>query len=79
MIPKPPNSNELEEEYNLEKCIMRRGYRRLHIVFFRGRLAHGLLSFVRGSDHRRSYWWLRWANRQVSDEVSSSIGLSQLD
>ena len=34
MIPKPPNSNELEEEYNLEKCLMRRGYRRLHIVFF---------------------------------------------
>src|SRR6266566_3653735 len=34
VIPKPPNSNELEEEYNLEKCIMRRGYRRLRIVFF---------------------------------------------
>jgi len=45
VIPKPPNSNELEEEYNLEKCIMRRGYRRLHIVFFSGTVGAFYLLF----------------------------------
>jgi len=63
-----PSLNEIQEKNNFEKRFIWGRNRRFRIVRFRGRLAFGVLSIVRGSDH----WWghrrLRWANDQAGRE-----------
>ena len=74
----PLSPNEVQEEKNFEKCFIWGRYRRYHIVRFRGRLAYGVLSFVRGSDHWSSYRWLRWTNNEtVGEDAAPHLATQQ--